>query len=390
MRIALSKATVPAPAARREVPTVGLVGVNGHGVSHLRRLGPAHAQGRLRLAAVCDVRPPGPEARALLPAGVPVYADHRALLAAGAPDVLVVVTPPPTHLAIAGDALRAGADVLLEKPPVTSLAEHDALAAVVAETGRRCQVGFQALGSAALDELLAAIRAGRLGPVTGIGAAGTWVRDAAYFRRAPWAGRRAVVGAVTADGALTNPFAHAVMTCLALVLAGGGPVTGIRVERYRAHDIEVDDTACLRIDTGTGVPVLVAVTLCAATVRQPRVLVYGEEGTAELYYAADELRLPGEAAARAVPGRIDLLTDLLAARDRPGAPLRAPLERTRPFTAVLERVLAAPLHPVPPERVTPAPGEPGRLVIAGIDETVATAAATLRLFSEFEEWPCAS
>lgn len=388
MRMARSERTVPATWTPREAPTVGLVGVNGHGVSHLRRLGPAHAEGRLRLAAVCDVRPPGPEALALLPAGVPVYADHRALLAAGVPDALVVVTPPPTHLAIAADALRAGADVLLEKPPVTSLADHDALAAVVAETGRHCQVGFQSLGSAALDELLAAIRAGRLGAVTGIGATGTWVRDAAYFRRAPWAGRRAVAGAPTADGALTNPFAHAVMTCLAL--AGGSPLADIRVERYHAHDIEVDDTSCLRIDTGTGVRVLVAVTLCAATVRQPRVVVHGEEGTAELYYAVDELRLPGEAAARPVPGRVDLLTDLLAARDRPDAPLRVPLERSRPFTAVLERVLAAPVHPVPPARVTEVPAEPGRVIITGIDETVATAAATLRLFSEFEEWPCAS
>jgi hypothetical protein len=67
-----------------------------------------------------------------------------------------------------------------------------------------------------------------------------------------------------------------------------------------------------------------------------------------------------------------------------------PLARTRPFTAVLERVLASPVHPVPPARVTEVPGEPGRLLITGIDETVATAAATLRLFSEFEEWPCAS
>ena len=46
--------------------------------------------------------------------------------AAVRPDVAVICTPPHTHLAIALDALRAGCDMLLEKPPVLSLAEHHA------------------------------------------------------------------------------------------------------------------------------------------------------------------------------------------------------------------------------------------------------------------------
>ena len=45
--------------------------------------------------------------------------------------------------------MRAGADVLLEKPPTASLAEFEQLSAVVAETGRACQVGFQAQASQA-------------------------------------------------------------------------------------------------------------------------------------------------------------------------------------------------------------------------------------------------
>ena len=44
--------------------------------------------------------------------------------------------------------MRAGADVLLEKPPVPTMAEFDHLLALCAETGRSCQIGFQSLGSA--------------------------------------------------------------------------------------------------------------------------------------------------------------------------------------------------------------------------------------------------
>ena len=65
--------------------------------------------------------------------------------------------------------------------------------------------------------------AGAIGEVVGIGAAGAWQRDASYYTRAPWAGRRSLHGRPVVDGALTNPFAHATATALALVGAARGP-----------------------------------------------------------------------------------------------------------------------------------------------------------------------
>src|SRR5665647_3774624 len=53
-------------------------------------------------------------------AATPWYPDLAAFLAdpaAGTPDVVVVCTPIHTHFALASQALRAGCDVLLEKPP---------------------------------------------------------------------------------------------------------------------------------------------------------------------------------------------------------------------------------------------------------------------------------
>src|SRR5207247_1064725 len=97
-------------------------------------------RGLIRWAGVCDLAPV-PDA----PDGVAVFTDHHEMLRVVRPDIAIVCTPPPPHAPIAADCLRAGADVLLEKPPVLTLAEHDELLAVVAETGRACQVGFQAL-----------------------------------------------------------------------------------------------------------------------------------------------------------------------------------------------------------------------------------------------------
>jgi predicted dehydrogenase len=336
---------------------VALIGANGHGRWHRQQIAASsHA-----LVALCDVAP------VTDPGDVPVYTDHTVMLAEQRPDIAIVVTPPPTHRPIAIDALHAGADVLLEKPPVLTLAEHEELSRVLAESGRRIQVGFQALGSAALTRLLEAIDAGRLGTVTGVAAAGAWWRPDSYWTRSPWAGQRAV------DGALVNAFAHAVMQSLAIARAG---VQRIELERYRTRDIGTDDTAVLRL-TGAGPTVTVAVTLCAAEFVAGEITVTGTEGTAVLEYPTDRLKLPGDDDFAEIPGRRGLLDNLAE-----GGPLIVPLERTKPFTAIVEAIGAAPRPAlIAEDYLVPHPDGTGR-AIAGVAGAVRAAAARQALFCE--------
>ena len=53
-----------------------------------------------------------------------------------APDIVVIATPPGTHLTIAQAALRAGAHVFCEKPLANSIEEADAIAAAAAAAGK--------------------------------------------------------------------------------------------------------------------------------------------------------------------------------------------------------------------------------------------------------------
>ncbi|MFY1594394.1 Gfo/Idh/MocA family protein [Micromonospora sp. WMMD737] len=370
------------------MPRVAIVGANGHGRWHRRVVAPLHAAGRLRLVALVDVRPIEDEPAAPVPDGTLVYADHREMLRAARPDVVVVCTPPHTHLPIALDVLAAGADLLLEKPPVLSTAEHRELADAVAASGRACQVGFQALGSAALTELTDAVRAGRLGTVTGIATVASWQRSDAYYARAPWAGRRTLHGRPVLDGALANPLAHAVMQCLAVAeaAAGNGPVVPARieVERYRVRPIEVDDTATLRVSSRSGPPVVAAVTLAGEDFVAGEVIVTGTAGRAVLEYPTDRLLLPGDAGAREVPGRRGLLENLLAHRADPAVPLIAPLARTAPFTAVLEAVTTAPEPTLLGGDLVTATGDgPQRvLTVRGVNRLLRRAADEGALLSE--------
>jgi predicted dehydrogenase len=355
---------------------VALIGANGHGRWHRRHIAALQEAGTVELVALVDVRPiePGPDA-------APHFTDHREMLRAVAPDTVVICTPPHTHRPIATDALRSGADVLLEKPPVLSLDEHRALMEVLRETGRACQVGFQALGSAALDELRRAIAHGVLGTVTGIATVASWQRDDAYYKRSPWAGRRAVDGRPVLDGALANPFAHAWMQCLA-IMDGDRPV-GVELERYRCRDIEVDDTACLRITLASGRPVVVAVTLCGEDFIAGEVVVHGTAGRAVLEYPTDRLRLPGDEDFREIAGRVNLLENLVRHR-ADGTPLIAPLARTEPFTAVLGVLDAAPEPAfVGGDLVVEEGAAPARKVtIKGVNAALRQAAEKLALLSE--------
>jgi predicted dehydrogenase len=98
------------------------VGLGGFGRSWAEI---ARATEGIELAAVVD---PSPAARAWAVAALglaedAVFPELDAALAATAADAVFVITPPETHHAVAGSALRAGKHVLLEKPLATTIDE---------------------------------------------------------------------------------------------------------------------------------------------------------------------------------------------------------------------------------------------------------------------------
>ncbi len=126
-----------------------LVGVRGFGEVHAARIARLADEGLVELVAAVD---PGVVLDPPVIYGTDLYADlDEALAAVGPVDVVVVAAPLGAHFPLAHTALAAGADVYLEKPPVTSLDDFTRLLETEQETGRVVQVGFQSLGSHALE-----------------------------------------------------------------------------------------------------------------------------------------------------------------------------------------------------------------------------------------------
>ena len=88
--------------------------------------------------------------------------------------VNLVAAPIGEHFRLAEIALTSGADVYLEKPPVASMDDFTTLLATERESGHVVQVGFQSLGSRAL-QMLQTDDFG-IGSVVRVGAMGAWSR----------------------------------------------------------------------------------------------------------------------------------------------------------------------------------------------------------------------
>ncbi|WP_326663615.1 Gfo/Idh/MocA family protein [Streptomyces sp. NBC_00385] len=370
------------------VPIV-LAGARGHGRWHLANIRRLQHQGLVRLAGVCELKPLDDGELDAFAGELPEQsADFGALLDSTGARAAVICTPIQTHAELALTAAGRGVHLLLEKPPAATRADFERILAGVRDAGIACQVGFQSFGSHAVPAIRELVRTGAIGTVRGYGAAGAWVRDEAYYRRAPWAGRRRIGDTDVVDGVLTNPLAHAVAT--ALELAGSGTaqdVVAVETELFRAHGIEADDTSCVRITTTSGVPVTAAVTLCAEQAGEPYVIVHGDRGRITFWYKQDRVLVQraGHGPEEAVHRRTDLLENLAEHLVR-DAPLLVPPHRTGAFMEVVEavrtadepRALPADAWYTVPATASAAP----RRVVRGIDGLVAAGADTLTLFSE--------
>lgn len=359
------------------LPRLAVVGIHGYGASHLRAA--TERLDRIELVGVCDTKP---DDSGRLDPSVPVFGDVAELLDRTRPEIVTIATPIHTHLPFAEAALRSGADVLLEKPPVATMEQFDRLLAVAAETGRVVQIGFQSLGSAAFPALDAMIDSGRLGELVGISGVGVWLRTFSYWRRSAWAGRRVIDGVPVMDGVITNPLAHATSAALRLARAQrADELAEVEVDLFRANAIESDDTSVVRVVTGDGAKVTLGLTLCAEQSQEaPYVEVVGTEQAARFFYTQDivELRpaddLTGAPAETLTYQRTSLLDNLLDHRAT-GEPLLCPLLDTGGFMRVVDAVAAGEPRQLDPSatELVEADGEQ-RMMIPGIDAWVRRAA----------------
>lgn len=127
--------------------------------------------------------------------GVPGrYDSLDQLLGTESVDVVHLCTPPGLHKDQAITALRAGAHVVCEKPPVLSLKDLDDVLEVAREVGREYAVVFQQRTGTAVGHVQRLLADGTLGrPLVGV-CHTLWYRKQEDYYAVPWRGKWATEG----------------------------------------------------------------------------------------------------------------------------------------------------------------------------------------------------
>ncbi|PWI19921.1 oxidoreductase [Streptomyces sp. Act143] len=213
--------------------------------SHLPALAKLAEEGETEVVAAVDIDAAAVE-EFCTAGGIPhAYTDLDRMLREQRPDLVTICTPPTLHREQSIAALRAGAWVWCEKPPMPTLADYAAVEAEEgAESGPYSSIVFQhrfGSGTRHVRRLLAEQALGR--PLVAH-CQTTWYRDTAYYA-VPWRGRWATEGGGPAMG-------HGIHQ-MDLLLDLLGPWSEVRAMAGRlVHDVETEDvsTALVRFANG--------------------------------------------------------------------------------------------------------------------------------------------
>ncbi len=233
----------------------------------------------MELAAVCDPLTEKAEQKAddcQKAAGYrpKVYADYHKALAELEIDCCSIATESGYHARIALDCIRAGKNVLVEKPMALSTADAEQMMKEAKEHGVTIGVCHQNRFNAPVQELHQALEAGRFGKLVSGTARILWNRSMPYYQQAPWRGTWAQDG-----GTLMNQCIHGID--LLQWSLGGEPDTVMAMTGNYLRDIEAEDFGGILIRFKNGAVGIVEGTACVYPKNLEETLsVFGETGAA--------------------------------------------------------------------------------------------------------------
>ena len=345
-------------------PRVALIGISGYGRIHLQLARECRERREIDLVAATVINPAEEKENVadLVAHGCAIYSDYEKMLAehAGRIDLCLIPTGIPWHARMTVAALRAGANVLVEKPLAGSVAEVEEIRAAELKAGRFVAVGFQDLYEPGTTWLKEQLVDGAIGKIQSVRFLGLWPRKRSYFTRNNWAGRLQADGVPVLDSPLNNAFGHFVMLSLYFACAEAHEAAAAvpdRVELFRAHAIESFDTAAVKLHTTTGVKLWFGVSHVSHETVEPEIYIHGDAGTACWRYENETwlTNARGERIQRAMPDIAEARRAMMAAVLRrlqdPAQPICHVAMASR-HTAVIEAIhRSAPIHPFLPEEI---------------------------------------
>jgi predicted dehydrogenase len=207
--------------------------------------------------------------------GVPVADSAEAILADPTIDVVLILTPPNTHLELAQAAADFGKNIILEKPLDISLERAETIVTTCRQRGIALGIVFQNRYRPASRTLLDLVRDGRLGRLISASARVDNWRAQAYYDE-PGRGTTARDG----GGVLLTQAIHTID--LLLAVAGLPDEIVGHAATSPVHRMETEDVAAALLHYPNGAMGTLSATTAAWPGLPERIDLVGENGTAQL------------------------------------------------------------------------------------------------------------
>lgn len=319
-----------------------LIGIGGQGKAHARLMTELTQEGVLQCIAFAEpnIEANRETADMLVAIGAEHYTDYKEMLADHPRlDFVSICTPIALHKPMSIYAMEKGVHVLTEKPPAVTIQDIDAMIETSKKTGKHCGVFFQNTSPRSFRLMLQKLQENVIGEIKSVTGVGLWHRTDEYYQRTPWAGKLTHNGQYVLDGTINNPLAHLLNN--SLIAAGKGDAvaampTAVQAELYHGHEIESEDTSCVRIRTRNHVDVFFYATLCHSASRTPYIIVEGSKGRMNWNYK-NQLVVSGPDGEDQMyefdpePNLRNMYTNFVDVLQHPGTPLYSSIESCRSF-----------------------------------------------------------
>ncbi len=271
-----------------------IVGVGGYGRSHVRSAEILEKEGLGKISAVV-IRNREKYTREVTHfenRGIIIYDDYDEMIETEKERTEIVALPTAIHQHkdMTIKALEHGFNVIVEKPPASTIQDLNEMIEAERKSGKFCAVGFQSQSKNTVRKLKEYICEGKLGEIKEVLVKGKWKRLDSYYERNAWAGKFVYKGQYVLDGTINNPLAHYLLNPLYFATRERQKVASplrVRAELYRGHKIEGEDTSCVMVDVDSGARIFFFATLCSPNETNPMHRVIGTKCVAEWTVGSD-------------------------------------------------------------------------------------------------------
>ncbi|MGN8647474.1 Gfo/Idh/MocA family protein [Gracilibacillus sp. HCP3S3_G5_1] len=263
--------------------SIVLVGIGGYGNIYVKNLFQGNYE-NVFVKGVVDVAPERSDFyQEIKDRHIPVYDSLDQFYQEHQADLAIISTPIHLHKAQACLAMEKGSHVLCEKPATANREHLQEMIETRDRKNKKLAIGFNWSFTDSVQSLKQDILAGQFGRPLRMKSLVLWPRNADYFNRSGWAGKKySSDGQMIFDSVANNATAHFLHHLLYLSgdsVETSAEIDQISAELYKANPIETFDTCAIHLQTKNKVEMMFLASHAVAKEHRPKYTLEFEEAT---------------------------------------------------------------------------------------------------------------